>query len=146
MTHYQPIPMPQDSAEWEAALLALWLYLTPLALTLSAIILCWRATVLHRWNRRMSRATFGLVLSYAVLMDRIFLRNLGIVFSPTASQPEPQWALFYVLTTVYFVYALLLEHAVPATIHFWRWLRRDPRAPKPIGIDDERGENHAEPV
>lgn len=107
--------------EWERVITRTWFYLTPPTLILAVLIMAALITRRRRWPRRMSRASFGLLSSYAAIMIREMA--LHITNTETLSQP---WALLvwtYAFFTVsYFLYALITEWVFP---FFLRRSRKD---------------------
>lgn len=116
-----------SAAEIEAIAQSLWLFLTPLGLTIAALILGVRIIVAKRYRSRMSRATFILILSFAVLVDRLVLR-VGRGDATTA--PDAAFAVFYTSAAVYFAYALIVEWALP--FFYWLYRRARGRRHEPI--------------
>jgi len=101
---------------WEQIVTRTWFLFTPPILNVAAvlmlILLLWRG----RWRSRMARASFGLVSSYAMIMDRF----LYLQWSQSDALPQP-WALmlwtYAFIAAVYFGYALAREWLVPFA--FW---------------------------
>lgn len=120
--------MPHLSAEGiEAIAQAIWLFTVPASLTIAALILGVRIIVAKRYTSRMSRATFLLILSFAVLVDRLVLRvNRG----SATSAPDAAFAVYYTVSAVYFAYALIVEWALPFL--FWLYRRARGRRFEPI--------------
>lgn len=107
---------------WEFFFTRTWYLLTPPLLNTAAVVmfvlLLWR----ERWRNRMSRASFGIVSSYALIMDRF----LYLEWSGLQMVPQP-WALIlwsYAFTAaLYFGYALAVEWVIPFLIWVGRRLR-----------------------
>ena len=98
--------------EWERAFTRTWFYTTPPVLLLATVIMAVLLTRHRRWTKRMSRASFGIISSCAIIMLRFLaldLANLDVL-------PQP-WALvvwtYAMSTAIYFGYALLTEWAIP---------------------------------
>ena len=128
--------MPVDGDQFSALMFMIWLWMTPAILNLSALIIGVRNTADGRWDRRMSRASFLLILSYAVLIDRVYLRYIGVLDGSAITGETPEWprTTFYVLCTVYYGISLVLDHVIPFTIRMVRGQGRDPVTME--GIDD----------
>lgn len=124
--------MSSNSAHWEHIIIGWWVHLTPIVLTFAAIILGVRLIWGKRWRSRMSRASFFLLASYAILMIRV----LSGAYNPDDgdSAPLPVFAILYLWASVYFLYALVLEWFFPFLI----WCKRrnaetDDKIPEQIG-------------
>lgn len=105
--------------EWERIITRTWFYFTPPTLLLATVIMVALITQRRRWSRRMSRASFGLLSSYALIMTRfLVLDTLDIEVLP---QP---WALavwtYAFATVVYFLYALIAEWVLPFILRRFR--------------------------
>lgn len=120
--------MPVDGDQFNALMFMIWLWLTPAILNLSALIIGVRNTADDRWNHRMSRASFLLIFSYAVLIDRVYLRYIGVLDGSAVAGDTPEWprTTFYVLCTVYYGISLVLDHVIPFAIRVVRGQGRDP--------------------
>lgn len=136
--------LPFTEAQFTMFMDMAWRWITPFGLTLSAIILFIRITGEQRWGTRMGRASFLLILSYAVLMDRVWLRNIGVL---QPQMPEWHWTLFYPFCTVFYTVELIIHHVFPFLVRvlfgFFRlpWLARLFRIIPPER--DEKGTDHA---
>lgn len=134
------------SGEMEHALINIWIHITPLVLVLATVVLFVRLITGKRYRSRMSRASFILLLSYAVLMVRVLIG----AYNPNDgdSFPIPIFALFYLFAAVYFLYALTIEWGIPLGIWAVRWMRNRrergkvpaPKLPMPL-IEHTGGEH-----
>lgn len=97
---------------YEALIAVVWFYVTGLTLNLAAVIMLGTNIWHRRMTRRMSRASFLAIASFAMVMNRqLWLRhtgeeNLGAVVSAVF------W-IFVGLSVLYFLYALILEWVIP---------------------------------
>lgn len=116
-----------------------WIFVTPFVLTVSVIIMAIYNTYNQRWNRFMTQGTFLLMLSYAVLIDRVFLRSLGLIPDTAMSgqPPEWPWTAFYLICAIYYGAALVFKWAIPAVFRMWRGTHPPP--PMDDGEDNVDG-------
>jgi hypothetical protein len=127
---HQPWHIPPTVLESIAQ--GVWFYVVPPTLTLAAIILGVRLIAGKKYTQRMSRATFFLILSFAVLMDRLALRLSTRLGDAPAGYPDAMWATFYTACAVYFAYALIREWAFPFVWWTYRRIRHgDTQEPLP---------------
>lgn len=116
-----------------------WIFVTPFVLTGSVIIMAVYNTYNRHWNRFMTQGTFVLMLSYAVLIDRVFLRYLGVIPDATiaGTPPEWPWTAFYLICAIYYGAALVFKWAIPGVYRMIYGHRPPP--PMDDGEDDVDG-------
>lgn len=126
--------------EWERVVTRTWFYLTPPTLVLATVIMIALITQRRRWSRRMSRASLGLLSSYAIIMSRFLV--LDVLDIEVLPQP---WALlvwtYAFATVVYFLYALIAEWVIPFIV---RRFRKD--TIHEDGFDDDPDDLDPEPL
>jgi hypothetical protein len=129
--------LPHTPGEWESILIDWWAHLTPLCLVLAAVVMFIRMALHGRWRRRMARASAFLIGGYAVLMLRVLFGR----YNPSDGDgtPLPFFALLYLSTALYFLYALALEWIVP--LAWWSVRKVSGKEVEPAQVLSERLDN-----
>jgi hypothetical protein len=95
-----------------------WFFVTPPLLTVAVIVMGIAIWKRGTWRRLMPRASFLLLTSYAVIMDRYVIREVAGI-----EDWQQPWSFlvgaFAFGSAVYFLYAILKEWVWPFVHSLW---------------------------